>query len=91
MSLERIGVAEARIDLALGDELRDVRGLRVVGEMAALEAFPGRIQRYRRSIVAAVSRWCRAPDDDHPAGGRDTKTDVGNVALAPDARRRASG
>src|SRR5213593_5031188 len=65
----RIGVAEARVDLALGDEPGDVRGLDVVGEMAALEALlahPVIAQVHGRGVAGGAGA-----DDDHPAGRAD--------------------
>src|SRR5438046_6979335 len=65
--VERIGVAEARIDLAVGHELRDVDGLRVVREMAALEALlahPVIAQVHGRGVAGGASA------DHHHAPGR---------------------
>src|SRR6266566_4314986 len=61
----RIGVAEARVHLALRDEPGDVRGLRVVGEMAALEALlahPVIAQVHGRGVAGRAGA-----DDDHAA------------------------
>src|SRR2546428_5562704 len=67
--VEGVGVAETRIHLAFADELRDVGGLRVVGEMAALEALlahPVIAEVHRRSVAGGAGA-----DDDHAAGRAD--------------------
>src|SRR5437867_5744396 len=77
--VERIGVAEARIDLAVGHELRDVGGLRVVREMAALEALlahPVIAPVHGRSVAGGASA------DHHHAPGRADEDRRGQGRLA---------